>query len=72
MSLININPTTTASWKELSDHYKDIKDVHMKSLFLEDSDRKKNMSLKFEDLHLDFSKNRISEETLTLLLQLLP
>ena len=43
MSLININPTTTASWKELSDHYKDIKDVHMKSLFLEDSDRKKNM-----------------------------
>ena len=70
MSLININPTNTVSWKELSEHYEEIKDVHMKSLFLEDADRKETMSLKFEDLHLDFSKNRISEETLSLLLKL--
>ena len=70
MSLININPTTTTSWKELSEHFQDIKDIHMKSLFLEDSDRKKKLSLKFEDLHLDFSKNRISEETLSLLVKL--
>ena len=58
MSLININPTKTASWKELIKHYEATKDVHMKSLFLEDSDRKDKMSLEFEDLHLDFSKNR--------------
>lgn len=70
MSLININPTTTNSWKELSKHYEEIKDVQMKSLFLQDADRKENMSLQFEDLNLDFSKNRMTEETLALLLEL--
>jgi len=70
MSLININPTKTASWKELIKHYKEIKDVQMKSLFLEDSDRKHKMSLQFEDLNFDFSKNRMTEETLDLLTKL--
>ena len=51
MSLININPTTTNSWKELSKHYKEIKDLQMKSLFLQGTGRKENMSLQFEDLH---------------------
>ena len=44
MSLLNINPTSTASWKGLQDHFEEIKDVQMKSLFLGDSNRKKNMS----------------------------
>ena len=70
MSLLNINPTSTASWKELQGHFKEIKEVQMKSLFLEDANRKKNMSLDFEDLNLDFSKNRMTEETLNLLLDL--
>lgn len=70
MSLININPTKTASWKELIKHYEATKDVHMKSLFLEDSDRKDKMSLEFEDLHLDFSKNRMTEKTLKLMVEL--
>ena len=70
MSLININPTTTNSWKELDKHFEEIKDVQMKSLFLEDSERKENMSLQFEDLKLDFSKNRITENTLGLLVEL--
>lgn len=70
MSLININPTTTNSWKELDKHFEEIKDVHMKSLFLEDSERKEKMSLQFEDLKLDFSKNRITENTLELLVEL--
>jgi len=42
----------------------------MKSLFLEDGNRKKNMSLDFEDLNFDFSKNRMTQETLELLLEL--
>ena len=42
----------------------------MKSLFLEDGNRKKNMSLDFEDLNFDFSKNRMTQETLDLLLEL--
>ena len=57
MSLININPTNTVSWKELNKHFEEIKEVQMKSLFLEDGNRKKNMSLDFEDLNFDFSKN---------------
>ncbi|MCA0933006.1 glucose-6-phosphate isomerase [Lutimonas saemankumensis] len=70
MSLININPTKTASWKELIKHHEEIKDVHMKSLFLEDGARKDIMSLQFEGLSLDFSKNRITEKTLELLVGL--
>ena len=70
MSLININPTNTVSWKELNKHFEEIKEVQMKSLFLEDGNRKKNMSLDFEDLNFDFSKNRMTQETLDLLLEL--
>ena len=70
MSLININPTKTDSWKELDKHFGEIKDVHMKSLFLEDPERKEKMSLQFEELKLDFSKNRITENTLELLVNL--
>ena len=70
MSLININPTHTKAWKELSAHYKEIKEVHMKSLFLADQDRKKKLSLNFEGISLDFSKNRITEKTLNHLLAL--
>ena len=70
MSLININPTNTVSWKELNKHFDEIKEVQMKSLFLEDGNRKKNMSLDFEDLNFDFSKNRMTQETLDLLLEL--
>ena len=70
MSLINVNPTETAAWKELSKHFEEMKDVQMKSLFLEDGNRKENLSLQFESLNLDFSKNRLTEKTLALLLQL--
>ena len=70
MPLINVNPTSTKAWKNLSGHFKEIKAVHMKSLFLADKDRKENLSLKFEGLSLDFSKNRMTEETLTYLLEL--
>ena len=70
MSLINVNPTETAAWKELSNHFEEIKDVQMKSLFLEDAKRKENLSLQFETLNLDFSKNRLTEKTLDLLVQL--
>ncbi len=70
MSLININPTTTDSWKLLNNHFKKMQSVHMKSLFQNDPNRKKNLSLKFETLSLDFSKNRITEETLNYLVGL--
>ena len=70
MALINVNPTQTPSWKLLKEHFEQIKGVKMKSMFQADQDRKKNLSLGFEDLQLDFSKNRITEDTLKHLLSL--
>lgn len=70
MALPNINPTTTASWKKLQAHFEAVKDVHMKDLFAEDADRANKMTIKWDDFYVDFSKNRITEETLTYLLEL--
>ncbi len=70
MPLKSINPTRTESWSKLTQHFNEIKETQMKSLFLNDSNRKKNLSLEFEDLKLDYSKNRVTRETLDLLVQL--
>ncbi|EPI2802166.1 glucose-6-phosphate isomerase [Citrobacter koseri] len=61
----NINPTQTSAWQALQKHYDDIKDVTIADLFAKDSDRFTRFSATFDDLMLvDFSKNRITEETL--------
>ncbi|NNL15301.1 MAG: glucose-6-phosphate isomerase [Flavobacteriaceae bacterium] len=70
MSLKSINPTQTKSWKKLRNHFNEIKDVHMKDLFKEDSDRGIDFSIKWEDFYVDYSKNRITQETLNLLIEL--
>ena len=64
MSLKNVNPTKTESWKQLEDHFNQIKDIEMKALFKGDPDRKENFSLTFDEFHIDISKNRITEKTL--------
>ncbi|SFZ89769.1 glucose-6-phosphate isomerase [Flaviramulus basaltis] len=70
MSLPNINPTTTNSWKKLQEHFKEVKEVHMKDLFAQDLDRANKFTIKWDDFYVDFSKNRITEETLKFLLGL--
>ncbi len=70
MALKNINPTTTNSWKNLENHFEQIKEIHMKSLFQKDHNRKENFTLNFDDFTLDISKNRITEETLKYLIEL--
>lgn len=60
----------SAAWKALEAHYEATKDVHMKELFAKDNDRFNKFSLKFEDILFDFSKNRITEETMDLLYKL--
>ena len=70
MSLKNINPTKTRSWKNLQSHFEQIKEVHMKSLFQKDKDRKEKFTLNFNDFIIDFSKNRLTDETLKYLLEL--
>ncbi|OEK09355.1 glucose-6-phosphate isomerase [Flavivirga aquatica] len=70
MALPSINPTNTESWKKLQEHFKTIKDVHMKDLFAQDKDRANKFTIKWDDFYVDFSKNRITEETFKYLLEL--
>ncbi len=68
--LPNIDFTTTQAYKYLADHYIDIASKHLKELFEADDERFAKFSLKFGDMLLDYSKNRIDEQTLALLMQL--
>ena len=70
MALPTINPTTTKAWKALQNHYNAIKQVAIKDLFLKEENRADNFKINWEDFYVDFSKNRITEETISLLLEL--
>lgn len=71
MPLQNIDPTATAAWKKLEQHFGETKGIHLKEFFAKDGkDRVDSFTLKWEDFLIDFSKNRITGETLRLLLQL--
>jgi len=65
-----INPTQTDAWKKLKKHHQEMKRVQMKDLFANDARRFQKFSLTFEEMLVDFSKNRITKETVKLLLQL--
>src|SRR5258708_1477486 len=66
-----VTPTQTAAWQQLQEHYKnEIKGVHMRSLFKADPDRFSKYSLKFDEILFDYSKNIVTDKTLTLLRQL--
>ncbi|WP_418512496.1 glucose-6-phosphate isomerase [Corallibacter sp.] len=67
MALPKINSTTTTAWKNLQDHFSSVKDVHIKTLFAQDKERVNKMTITWEDFYLDFSKNRITDETMGLL-----
>jgi len=70
MSLPKINPTKTTSWTKLQEHFKEIENVHMKGLFATDPKRAETFTIKWEDFYVDFSKNRITTETIKLLIEL--
>ena len=59
--------TATPAWEALAAHFQDIKDVKMDQMFKEDPDRFNKFSLNSEGVLFDFSKNRISDETMKLL-----
>ncbi|NHB88924.1 glucose-6-phosphate isomerase [Photorhabdus tasmaniensis] len=61
----NINPSQTSAWKALEQHFAQIKSIHIRELFEQDKDRFAKFSATFDDQMLvDFSKNRITTETL--------
>jgi len=63
-------PTDTAAWRALQSHYEKIKDVHLRRLFAEDPKRGETFTAEGAGLYLDYSKNRITSETIALLVQL--
>jgi glucose-6-phosphate isomerase len=62
--------TTRAAWKALEAHYSKIRHLHLRTLFTDDATRGERMAVEAAGLYLDYSKNRITDETLRLLLQL--
>lgn len=70
MALPKINPTTTQAWRKLTDHHNKIKSQHLREMFAEDTARGKKFTLLWNDFLVDYSKNRITEETVSLLLEL--
>jgi glucose-6-phosphate isomerase len=62
--------TQRPSWKALAAHHKQIKNLHLRELFAADSTRGERMTVEAVGLFLDYSKNRITNETLKLLLSL--
>ena len=62
--------TTTPAWQALAAHQAKIKAVHLRTLFADDPGRAARFSVEGAGLFLDYSKNRITDETLRLLLEL--
>ena len=58
------------AWKALQAHYEKIRGLHLRELFAEDSKRGERMTSEAAGIFLDYSKNRVTDETLKLLLQL--
>ncbi|MHC5200977.1 glucose-6-phosphate isomerase [Myroides sp. LJL119] len=68
--LKNINPSTTSAWSELRKHFSDMEFIQMQDLFALDKQRAEKFHLHFDSFLLDYSKNKITEQTLKLLLDL--
>ncbi len=68
--LKDINPVNTAGWCRLNAHFAAVKDAKMIDLFAENPRRFEEFSVWFEDILVDYSKNRITGDTLKLLFEL--
>ncbi len=58
------------AWKALAAHYREVKDLHLRELFAKDLRRGERLTVDAAGIYLDYSKNRVTDETLRLLLQL--
>lgn len=70
MALKTINPTETASWKKLQKHFDELQHVTMQEMFKDDASRTDKFNIKWNDFLIDYSKNNINQETMTLLQEL--
>ena len=70
MSLQNTDSTQTQAWKKLTEHYNSTNNPHLKELFATDNTRANKFSIRWNDFLFDFSKNRITKDTISILLEL--
>jgi glucose-6-phosphate isomerase len=68
--MTNLKLTTSPAWQALRAHYDKIKSLHLREMFAKDARRGERFVAEGAGLYLDYSKNRITEETLRLLLRL--
>lgn len=66
----NINPTETKAWNKLSSHFEINKEATLRTLFNENKNRKNDFTVNFNDFEFDFSKNILTNETISILLEL--
>ena len=62
--------TQRPAWKALAAHHKKIQNLHLRTFFADDPKRGQRLTVEAADLYLDYSKNRITDQTLKLLVQL--
>ena len=70
MALKTINPTEVKAWESLEKHFETMQDVTMQELFQNEPQRAQKMNIHWNDFLVDFSKNRVSNETIKHLLAL--
>jgi glucose-6-phosphate isomerase len=70
MTAGKLSLTARPAWKALQGHYEKVKDLHLKELFASDPKRGERLTAEAAGVYLDYSKHRVTDETLTLLLQL--
>jgi glucose-6-phosphate isomerase len=71
MALANSTPLRNRpAWTALTEHHARIRDVHLRELFANDPQRGERFALQAEGVYLDYSKNRVTDETIELLLRL--
>jgi glucose-6-phosphate isomerase len=70
MTTHQLSLTQRPAWQALAAHYEQIGDVHLRTLFAADPQRGERLAFEAEGLYFDYSKNRITDETIRLLIQL--
>ena len=67
VSIQSVRMTQTAEWKAIAEHHHEMARAHLRELFADDPDRGTRMTIQAGDLYLDYSKNRLTDETIRLL-----
>jgi glucose-6-phosphate isomerase len=67
MAIVPVRITSTPEWHALLDHHRKLADIHLRDFFAEDPGRGEMLTVDAADLHLDYSKNRLTQDTISLL-----